>query len=228
MNRENTRLMLVEPLRINASLWLRLLEQEASFAKLDAVEDTRKALDVADQYNVIVLGTSLDHFDALAFVQQIATSLPEVRLVVTGVPRSEAAVLRTIEAGALGVILRDESVDAALETMLAVAEGDSRISPDFALELMEHLARLRQSSLDPDTQGRRYSALTDREREVLDLIAQGMSNREIAEALSIEVGTVKNHVHNILGKLDLGNRRLAARYLRSLDPVTADQANPEN
>ncbi len=224
----NLRLLLVEPLQINASLWLRLLEQEVFFTKLDTARDTRTALEVADQYDMIVLGTSLDHFDALALVQQVATSLPEVRLVVAGVPRSEAAVLRTIEAGALGVILRDETVDAALETMLSVAGGDSRIDPELAPELMEHLTRLRQSSLDPDTQGRRYSALTDREREVLELIGREMSNREIAESLSIEVGTVKNHVHSILGKLELGNRHMAARYLRSLDPVTAGQPNPEN
>lgn len=228
MNSDNSRLLFVEPLQVNASLWLRLLEQEANFELLHTVQDPRQALDVADQYDVIVLGTSLDHFDALAFVQQVATSLPDVRLVVAGVPRSEAAVLRTIEAGALGVILRDESVDAALETMLAVAGGDSRISPDLAPDLMEHLARLRKSSLDPDTQGRRYSALTDREREVLDLIAREMSNREIAGALSIEVGTVKNHVHNILGKLELGNRRLAARYLRSLDPVTVGETDRQS
>lgn len=221
MNTRSIRLLYIDSIQLNASLWTRLLEQEDAIAEANSATSTRGAKRILADYDVVVLGTSLNQADSLAMVQHIATSLPSVRTVISGLSRSEQAVVRAVEAGASGLILRDDSVDDAVDTIMAVAEGHSRIAPDLAQALMDHLARLRQSRLDPDTKGERYAALTEREREVLELIAREMSNRDIAEALSIEVGTVKNHVHNLLTKLDLNNRQLAARYLRSLDPVTA-------
>jgi DNA-binding NarL/FixJ family response regulator len=86
---------------------------------------------------------------------------------------------------------------------------------------MDRLAQLTISLSDVDTVGRRYQELTPREREVLDLIALGLTNQQIAERLVVEIGTVKNHVHRILEKLDKRSREEAAGYLRSLPPGVA-------
>lgn len=222
MTQQKNKLLFVEPLRIHASLWLRLLEAEAVFSELEAVAELSSAFQRAAEYDMIVLGASLDPVDALAFAQRVSTSLPHTRVVIAGVPRSEPAVLRAIESGAMGLILREEGVEEALQTILAVAQGQSRIAPELAQEVMQHLVRLRQSNLDPDTRGQRYSNLSEREREVLELVARGLSNPQIADALFIEIGTVKNHVHNMLQKLEVSNRHKAARYLRSLDPAIVE------
>jgi len=92
---------------------------------------------------------------------------------------------------------------------------------------MDRLAKLKASVTDADTIGQRYMELTPREREVLELVGHGLTNPQIAEQLVVEVGTVKNHVHSILEKLDKRTREDAAGYLRSLPPdLTAGSLQP--
>ncbi|HEX9796059.1 MAG TPA: response regulator transcription factor [Anaerolineales bacterium] len=212
-----SRVVLVEPVRLHAGLWQRLLEDDDRIGQVELVEDYEQAWQAVQRADVVALGTSLFQQDALAFAQRVATSLPAVQVVLSGIPRSESAVLAAVEAGATGLILRDESVEEALATIAAVCNGDGRVARDLAPVLMDHLAKLRRMRLDPHTEGRRYQELTEREREVLTLVARQLSNQEIAEALVIELGTVKNHVHSILQKLELQNRHQAADYLLSLE-----------
>ena len=100
-----------------------------------------------------------------------------------------------------------------LQHVRAAHDGEAIVSPDIAAALMDHISELAQISSQTDIDPSAYAELTPREREVLDLIGEDSSNRQIAEKLFIEVGTVKNHVHNILKKLDVSNRHEAASFL---------------
>ena len=114
-------------------------------------------------------------------------------------------------------MLKDVPVERLLDNVRAAHQDEALISPTIAAALMNQVAELAQIStqytLDPQV----VADLTAREREVLSLIGDGLTNQEIAERLFIEVGTVKNHVHNILKKLDVNSREEAASYLSLLD-----------
>lgn len=212
------RLLIVEPIQLNAQLWQSVLSDEPPIAHIGAITSLTEAESRLDDCDVILLGTSLNHDQALAFTTEAAASHPDLKIIVLGVPKSEPAVLRLVEAGAAGLVLRNESIADALAAVRAACSGEARIDPDLAPVLMARLAELRQAFNDPDTEGRRYQELSPREREVLDFVARGMTNRQIADQLVIEVGTVKNHVHSILEKLQMRSRYEAADYLRSLGP----------
>ena len=211
-----TRVLLVEPVLLLGTLWQRILGEDPAFGRVDAFVDPQKALGQLGGFDLAVTGSSLNQEQALDFTRRARTLDPRVRVVVMGIPRSEAAVVRAAEAGALGFVLSDQSIEEALAAIRAAVNGEARIAPGVAPVLMDRLAKLKASVSDADTTGRRYAELTPREREVLELIAHGLTNQQIAERLVVEVGTVKNHVHSILEKLDKHTRVEAAGYLRSL------------
>jgi len=206
-----TRLLLLEPIQLLGTLWLRVLSEDPDFVRVQTFSDPRQALEELGSFDVAVTGPSLSQEQALEFTREAVLSHPGVRVVVTGIPRTEAA-----EAGAAGLVLREQPIEEALSAIRAACIGEAHIAPEVAPMLMDRLAELRVSVSDADTVGRRYLELTSREREVLDLIAHGLTNQQIAERLVVEVGTVKNHVHSILEKLDKRSREEAAGYLRSL------------
>jgi DNA-binding NarL/FixJ family response regulator len=138
---------------------------------------------------------------ALPVICSLIKADSSVRVVVVGVAESEEAILP---------VLKDDSIDELLQKIRAIHRGEAPVSPQIAAALMERVAELRElcdELVGPENPG----ALTPREREVLELLKQKFSNQEIADRLVIELGTVKNHVHNILKKLNLSSRRDVAR-----------------
>jgi DNA-binding NarL/FixJ family response regulator len=117
-----------------------------------------------------------------------------------------------VEAGALASIDRSATVGEILHTIRCVGRGEALLTPALAGAMVARLGELRRlvDAWMPNLAG--IDILSRREREVLYLISQDFSNQDIAHQLTIEVGTVKNHVHNILGKLKVGNRQEAASY----------------
>lgn len=101
--------------------------------------------------------------------------------------------------------------------MRAVQSGEALVSPNIAAALMSRVSELAQLFADVESGLNEAADLTPRECEILGLIGQGLTNQEIADRLVIEVGTVKNHVHSILQKLEVGNRRDAAAYLAVIE-----------
>ena len=218
---ERTRVLLLEPIQLLGTLWQRILGEDPAFGRVDTFTDPQQALEQLSGFDLVVTGSSLSQKQALAFTQQARILHPSVLVVVTGIPRSEAAVVRAVEAGAAGFVLSEQSIEEALAAICAARNGEARIAPGIAPVLMDRLAKLKASVTDADTIGRRYIELTAREREVLELIGHRLTNQQIAERLVVEVGTVKNHVHSILEKLDKRTREEAAGYLRSLPPGLA-------
>jgi two-component system nitrate/nitrite response regulator NarL len=133
---------------------------------------------------------------------------PSARVVALGAPEAENVVIALAEAGVLGYVTREESLDDLVATIECVARDEMACSPWMATILLK---RVRALAVD---RPRPTQRLTARESQILELVAQGLSNKEIASRLFIEVTTVKNHVHNILEKLGVKRREEAAAHMR--------------
>lgn len=136
---------------------------------------------------------------------------PAAAVVALAIAASAEEVLACAEAGMAGYVDRSASLDDLVRTLAAVARGEVPCSPEIAGSLFRRVGALARQAAPPAE----VDALTPREREVLALIDGGCSNKEIARRLCIELSTVKNHVHNLLGKLGAGRRGAAAALLRA-------------
>src|SRR5690606_29689714 len=177
-----------------------------------SAEEALKVLENESCEMVLVAATLPDN-GALEITEAIADSGTSTKVLVIGLPHSKNAILQYVAAGAAGYVLQEVSTEKLLEHIRATYDGKAIISPDIAAALMSHINELAQISTQTNIDPSAYAQLTPREREVLELIGNEMSNQQIADKLFIEVGTVKNHVHNILKKLDVSSRHEAAAYL---------------
>ncbi len=209
------RTFLVDRVRLVAEVVGAALEGEPDIQVVGIATGVAEALErlAATPCDAVLVSTSLPDGGALSLVSAIRERHPQVKTLVMGLADSEGIILRYIEAGAAGYILREEGVDVLLSNLRAAVEERALISPRVAARLMARIAELSDKlaamGMDPGD----YEQLTPREREILGLIGQGLNNQAIAERLHIEVGTVKNHVHNILRKLNVASRKDAALYL---------------
>jgi NarL family two-component system response regulator LiaR len=169
----------------------------------DGVEAVKKACSLRP--DVVLLDMVMPRMDGLAAIKQIKLDCPEARILVLTSFSHNDKVFPAIKAGALGYLLKNASPEALLQAIRDVHQGEPTMSPDVASKLMREIQR--SSDLPPTEE-----PLTEREVDVLRLVAQGLSNQEIAETLTIGVGTVRTHVSNILAKLHLANRTQAALY----------------
>jgi DNA-binding NarL/FixJ family response regulator len=147
--------------------------------------------------------------DGPALVRALLAEAPEVFVVTLGVDEDEDQLLPLAEAGMAGYVSREGSLDDLLATMESVSRGESLCSPRIAAALLRRVAALAGEHRRPEP-----APLTAREQQVLALVEQGLSNKQIARALTIQVPTVKNHVHTILEKLQVSRRGEAAALLR--------------
>lgn len=154
------------------------------------------------------------------FGEQMEVASPGMKSIVVGVPNREEDILACIEGeGASGYLLMDASLDDLVGNIRAVMNGETLCSPRVASLAFDRVSTLtRQIESGQVGNGTR---LTKRETEIVRLIDEGLSNKEIAVHLHIEVSTVKNHVHNILDKLHLHNRYSAAKHLKEQASLTS-------
>jgi DNA-binding NarL/FixJ family response regulator len=146
--------------------------------------------------------------DGESFVRAIKTRRPDQQVIVLGIDGRVEEIVRLIEAGAAGYLLKDATPDEVAQTVEAVYEGRPRFPPNVVAAVFGRVWQLSQGGGPAATA---VGRLSTREQEILELIRRGASNKEIAHALGIELCTVKNHVHRILDKLEVHSRREAAR-----------------
>jgi two-component system nitrate/nitrite response regulator NarL len=158
--------------------------------------------------------------EGLGVLRMLAQRHPEVRLVALGLPETAGDVIACAEAGAAGYVPREATIEDLVRAIRSAERGETSCSPQVAAGLFRRLAKWAQN--DPlQAPELVRSCLTRREFEVCGLIEQGLSNKEIAARLGIELATVKNHVHNLLEKLRVRRRGEAAARMRWQGPRSA-------
>ena len=194
-----------------------LINTEPGMSVIGEAQDGSEAIRqcVALQPDVLLLDMVMPHKSGLEVIDEVRQEIPQARILVLTSFASDDVVFPAIKSGALGYLLKNSSPQRLLQAIRDVYQGEPSMSPAIAKKLM--LEMQRPSKLPPTE-----DPLTAREVEVLRLLAQGLTNQEIAAELVIGEGTVRTHVSNILSKLHLANRTQAALYalregLASLD-----------
>jgi two-component system, NarL family, response regulator LiaR len=169
--------------------------------------------------SVILMDLVMPRMDGIEATRQITSRQPEVRILVLTSFAADDKVFPAIKAGALGYLLKDSSPEELVQAIRQVHRGEPSLEPSIARKVLSELTH-------PPKQPPTTDPLTERELTVLRLVAQGKSNRDIAEQLFIAEITVRTHVSNILSKLHLASRTQAALYalregLASLDDIIA-------
>ncbi len=154
----------------------------------------------------------------IAAAGEITSAIAQTAVVMLTLSRDEEDVFAALRAGAVGYLLKDVPSDRLVEAILAAARGESVLQPSVAAKVLARFARMPEDDAAPRPQPL-VVPLSDRELDVLRLLAEGSSNREIAGALFLAEGTVKNHVTNVLAKLGARDRTQAALRARALGLV---------
>ena len=152
--------------------------------------------------DLVLMDVRMPDLDGIAATREVLASSPDVKVVILTTFEQDDYIFGALSAGASGFLLKRTSPEELLAAIHTVAAGDSLLSPSVTRIVLERLAR----QPAPQIAGSAVADLTPREREVLGLVARGLSNGEIAAALVIEETTVKTHVKRILGKLGLRDR----------------------
>jgi len=159
--------------------------------------------------DVVVMDLNMPGISGVEATREIVAAAPRTRVVVLTISADDGDVVDAVMAGACGYLLKDSTIQQLVEGIRAAADGDSLISPQIAAKVLQIL---RAQSAGAGTAEAVRAELSDRELEVLKLIAIGKDNAEIAQELFISPKTVKNHISNILMKLQIENRIQAAVY----------------
>lgn len=187
--------------------------------RVTAVAGTRKeALGALAGERPSVALVDMGMSDALATVRALAHAAPEVKVVGLAVPESDGEVIACAEAGISGLVSREGSLDDLVAAIESAARGEMACSARVAASLLRRVRTLAAERAGVP-KGLR---LTNREIQIVRLIDEGLSNKEIANRLSIEVATVKHHVHNVLEKLGVRRRGEAAARLRGLTAASGE------
>jgi DNA-binding NarL/FixJ family response regulator len=190
---------------------LRSLLEEQGVHVVGEAENGNAALrlvrDVAP--DVVIMDLKMPELSGVETTRQISGVAPLARVVVLTISADDEDVMDAVMAGACGYLLKDSSIEQLMAGIRSAAAGESLISPQIAAKLLQ---RLRAQSADTAAAETIRAELSDRELEVLRLIANGKDNAEIARELFISPKTVKNHISNILMKLQIENRIQAAVY----------------
>jgi NarL family two-component system response regulator LiaR len=155
--------------------------------------------------DVVLMDLVMPGLDGVEATRRITTSQPQVRVLVLTSFAGDDQIFPAIKAGALGYLLKDSGPEELVLAIQQVYRGESSLHPSVARRVLRQVSRAPEG--EPGTE-----VLTEREIEVLQLVAHGQSNREIGQQLAISEATVRTHVSNILAKLDLGSRTQAALY----------------
>lgn len=193
-----------------------ILDMEGDLAVVGEASDGHQALALAQELlpDIVLMDIKMGDWDGVTATRRIRNSVPSTRVIVLTNHDQDELVFSSIRAGASGYLLKEVTAAQLANAIRTVADGFSLIYPSIAARVLDEFGRLRSTPLAGGSGGEdeSYHDLTAREREVLQLIAQGRSNKEIAGDLKISERTVKTHVSNIFGKLELTDRTQVALY----------------
>jgi two-component system, NarL family, nitrate/nitrite response regulator NarL len=205
-----TRVLILAEVGLYRDALSRPLERDHRIEVIGVTAGLEEALAALEEVGPDIVLVDTRMREGTSAVQALVAAAPEVKVVALAVPEVERDVVAVAEAGAAGYVPREGSIEDLVAVVESVERGELVCSPKIAATLFRRVGALaRDRGLEP-IDGR----LTARELDVMRLIEEGLSNKEIANALSIELATVKNHVHNILEKLNVNRRSEAAARAR--------------
>jgi len=213
--RKTISLVLIDDNRLLREGLAGLIRKQPDFRILAASGDIEEALRKVREAKprVVLLDFSLESHDSLRVTTTVRQEVPEARVIVMGLLPIQEDIAAFVRAGASGFIMKDASFDDFLRTIRAVADGADVLPPELTGSLFGQIARqIVSRGRTPVLEGVR---LTERERQVIDLLGEGLSNKEIAARLHVAIHTVKSHVHNVLEKLALHTRLEVAAFSHS-------------
>ncbi|MEV4617832.1 response regulator transcription factor [Asanoa sp. NPDC049573] len=207
---ERIRVMVVD----DHPMWRSGVARDLAEAGYDVVATTgegRQAVRIAGatRPDVVVLDLQLPDISGVEVIRGLRAALPDVRVLMLSASGEQQSVLDAVKAGAAGYLLKSAAPDEFLAAVAGTAAGEAVFTPGLAGLVLGEYRRL---AATPEPADRAAPALTDRETEVLRLVAKGLSYKQIAERLTLSHRTVQNHVQNTLGKLQLHNRVELTRY----------------
>jgi two-component system, NarL family, nitrate/nitrite response regulator NarL len=208
------RVLVVSAVRLHREGLVALLGRDARL-RVTGVAPTAEGVLAAGPADVVVLGTATR--EEPASIRRLA-DVARKPIVALGVPDDEHRVIAFAESGVLGFVECEASLDELVASIVSAAHGHASFPPRIATALLRRVGSMAGRTPSPE-----LAALTVRERQIVQIIAEGLTNKEIAARLSIEVATVKNHVHNILEKLQVNRRSDAVARLRL---VESDEFGP--
>jgi two-component system, NarL family, nitrate/nitrite response regulator NarL len=204
------RVLVVTPTRLISDLIRAVCDKESQLKIVGAVRGPKEAMEHKENCDVMVVGTGLSHQEILSLVTTLGQNSNNPPVVVVGLADSPALVVRFLEAGAASCVREQDSASQLVTSIRLAAVRQTVLASDLCPVVIERISSLAQTSIGSQNVLNQTKRLTRREREILKLIAEGFGNRAIARHLTIELGTTKNHVHNILDKLNVKSRKEAA------------------
>lgn len=182
-------------------------------ADIDVIGEAENGRDAVDQVedsspDIVVMDHAMPVLNGLEATRQIKRRHPEIKILILTMHTNEEYVFQFLKAGASGYLVKQSAPDELVAAIRAVADGQSFLSPSISRTLIEEFVRQTQDQGTADS----YELLTEREREVLQLVAEGHSNREIGDELHISVKTAAVHRTNIMNKLDLHSMADLTKY----------------
>ena len=185
-----------------------LLDDEAGIEIVGEAEDGQQAIELVQRLlpDVVLMDITMPVLNGLEATRQIKKLFPQVKVVVLTVHSTEEYIFQILRAGASGYVVKQAAVSELVQAIQTVRRGDSFLSPSISRQVVEEYGRRAEAMED------KYDKLTDREREVLQLIAEGRTNREIAQLLHVTVKTVEAHRAHLMDKLSLHSTADLTRY----------------
>ena len=208
--REPIRVLVVDDQELFRRGLVMLLGHEDGIAVVGEADDGDQgaAIAAATVPDVVLLDIRMPKRSGLEACLAIKQAVPTSKIIMLTVSDEEADLYEAVKSGASGYLLKDSSIEEVSQAVRVVADGQSLISPSMAVKLIDEFKQMSRPEREQVTGLR----LTERELEVLRFVAKGLNNREIAKHLFISENTVKNHVRNILEKLQLHSRMEAVMY----------------
>jgi DNA-binding NarL/FixJ family response regulator len=204
------RVLIVNEIDLLCNVLSTVLEDEPDMDVIGFANTAEVAVKLARNADVVLVNTKPAGGIALELMRSIGNAGVPAKIIALGLTDSPEQVVRFIQEGASGYVLEDHSVDELLEQIREVHNGQVNMSPRIAAAVMARVTEYAQMLAYVEGGDGDPARLTSREREIVELIGQNLTNQQIAERLIIELGTVKNHVHNILHKLAASSRQEAA------------------
>jgi len=199
-----------------------LIHSQPGFRVLTASADVEEALRKAREAepDVVLVNFGLIDHDSLSLTATVRREVPNARVIVMGILAIQEDVADYVRAGASGFVMKDASFDDFISTIRAVAAGQQVLPPALTSSLFAQIVR--HEVVKDRVKLRSEVRLTSREREVVDLLSEGLSNKEISSRLNIAIHTVKSHVHNVLEKLALHSRLEVVAFSHSMGGFSDD------